>query len=114
VLAAGPGLARGPALLRLAWRAKRAGDHERAASLWVEAGEAGEVEGWRELAVHHEHRSRELAQALDAVGRGLALVEPLAARDRRAFHQAEGLLRRRRRLQRKAARREAETSRARS
>jgi hypothetical protein len=113
VLAAGPGLARGPALLRLAWRAKRAGDHERAASLWAEAGEAGEVEGWRELAMHHEHRSRDLARALDAVGRGLALVEPLAGRDRRAFHQAEGLLRRRRRLQRKAARREAETSRAR-
>ena len=30
-LAAGPGVVRGPALLRLAWRAKRAGDHERAA-----------------------------------------------------------------------------------
>ena len=58
--------------------------------------------------MHHEHRSRELAQALDAVERGLALVEPLAARDRRAFHQAEGLERRRRRLHRKAARRAAE------
>jgi uncharacterized protein len=100
-LAAGPGVVRGPALLRLAWRAKRAGDHERAARLWAEAGEAGEVEGWRELAMHHEHRSRELELALAAVDRGLDLVEPRARDDRRAWHQAEALFRRRRRLERK-------------
>jgi uncharacterized protein YprB with RNaseH-like and TPR domain len=104
-LAAGSDLVRGPALLRLAWRAKRAGEYERAARLWAEAGEAGEVEGWRELAIHHEHRSRELPRALEAVERGLALVEPHASRDRRAWHQAEGLVRRRRRLQRKQSRR---------
>src|SRR4029450_10872553 len=39
-LAAGSELVRGPALLRLAWRAKRAGEYERAAELWAEAGEA--------------------------------------------------------------------------
>jgi len=97
-------LVRGPALLRLAWRAKRAGEHERAAALWAEAGEAGEVEGWRELAMHHEHRTRELDRALAAVERGLALVEPLAHDDGRAWHQAEALFRRRRRLQRKRGR----------
>jgi uncharacterized protein len=102
-LAAGSDAVRGPSLLRLAWRAKRAGEYERAAELWTAAGEAGEVEGWRELAIHHEHRSRELQRALEAVERGLALVEPLVERDRRAWHQAEGLARRRRRLERKQA-----------
>jgi hypothetical protein len=104
-LAAGSDAVRGPALLRLAWRAKRAREYERAAELWAEAGEAGEVEGWRELAMHHEHRTRSFDRALEAVERGLALVEPLAERDRRAWHQAEGLVRRRRRLKRKQSRR---------
>ena len=103
-LAAGSELVRGPALLRLAWRAKRAGDYERAAELWAEAGEAGEVEGWRELAMHHEHRSRSFDRALEAVERGLALVEPLAEGDRRAWHQAEALVRRKRRIRRKQQR----------
>jgi len=103
-LAAGSELVRGPALLRLAWRAKRAGEYERAAELWAEAGEAGEVEGWRELAMHHEHRSRSFDRALEAVERGLALVEPLAERDRRAWHQAEALVRRKRRIRRKQQR----------
>jgi len=103
-LAAGPGAVRGPALLRLAWRAKRAGEHERAALLWAEAGEAGEVEGWRELAMHHEHRSRDLEEALAAVERGMRLVEPARHHDRRAWHQAEAFERRRQRLRRKQAR----------
>jgi uncharacterized protein len=99
------GSLRGPALLRLAWRAKRAGDGERAASLWTEAGEAGEVEGWRELAMHHEHRTRDLDAALAAVERGLRLVAGRRQRDLRSWHQAEGLERRRERLLRKRARR---------
>lgn len=100
----GPGPLRGPALLRLAWRAKRAGDHNRAAALWSEAGEAGEAEGWRELAMHHEHRTRDLDEALAAVERGLALVRAESHRDVRAWHQAEGFERRRRRLVRKKKR----------
>ncbi len=106
-LAAGFGSAdvRGPALLRLGWRAKRAGDHERAAALWAEAGEAGEAEGWRELAMHHEHRSRDLEQALAAVEHGMRLVEAAARHDRRAWHQAEAFERRRQRLRRKQVRR---------
>jgi len=100
----GPGALRGPALLRLAWRAKRAGEPERAAVLWMEAGGAGEPEGWRELAMHHEHRTRDLDEALAAVERGLALVAPLRQRDVRSWHLAEGFERRRDRLLRKKAR----------
>jgi hypothetical protein len=100
----GPGALRGPALLRLAWRAKRAGEAERAAALWSEAGEAGEPEGWRELAMHHEHRTKDLDRALAAVERGLALVAPLRQRDVRSWHHAEGFERRRDRLLRKKAR----------
>ena len=100
----GPGALRGPALLRLAWRAKRAGEPERAAALWSEAGGAGEPEGWRELAMHHEHRTRDLDEALAAVERGLALVAPLRQRDVRSWHLAEGFERRRDRLLRKKAR----------
>jgi uncharacterized protein YprB with RNaseH-like and TPR domain len=99
----GAGELRGPALLRLGWRAKRAGDFERAAALWEEAGEAGEVEGWRELAMLREHRTRDLDAALVAVERGLALLEG-RRHDLRSWHQAEGLERRRERLGRKRAR----------
>jgi uncharacterized protein YprB with RNaseH-like and TPR domain len=104
-LALDPGALRGPALLRLAWRAKRAGDRERAAGLWAEAGEAGEVEGWRELAMHHEHRRRDLDAALLAVERGKELVEGARGQDARAWHLAEALERRRQRLLRKKNRR---------
>ncbi len=97
----GPGALRGPVLLRLAWRAKRAGEHDRAAALWAEAGEAGEVEGWRELAMHHEHRARDVAQALVAVERGMRMVEPHRGRDVRASHLAQGFERRQERLLRK-------------
>jgi tetratricopeptide (TPR) repeat protein len=101
----GPGGLRGPTLLRLAWRAKRAGDDARAAELWLAAGEAGQVEGWRELAMYHEHRTRQLDEALAAVARGLELVGPESHRDVRAWHQAEGFERRHRRLLRKKERR---------
>jgi tetratricopeptide (TPR) repeat protein len=101
----GPGALRGSVLLRLAWRAKRAGEHDRAVALWAEAGEAGEVEAWRELAMHHEHRARDFLQALAAVERGLLLVEPHRHRDVRAWHLAEGFERRQQRLLRKSARR---------
>jgi uncharacterized protein YprB with RNaseH-like and TPR domain len=98
-----PGPLRGQALLRLAWRAKRAGDTARAACLWAEAGEAGQVEGWRELAMHHEHRTRDLDAALSAVERGLRLVGDPGSANVRSWHQARGLERRRARLLRKRA-----------
>ncbi len=99
----GAGDLRGKVLLRLAWRAKRAGEHERAARLWTAAGEAGETEGWRELAMHHERRTNDLERALEAVERGMALVEPLRQRDLRSWHVAEGFERRRARLLRRKA-----------
>jgi hypothetical protein len=55
--------------------------------------------------MHHEHRTKDLAGALAAVARGLALVGPESHRDVRAWHQAEGFERRQRRLMRKMARR---------
>jgi len=102
-LTLGAGELRGKALLRLAWRAKRARRYDRAAALWMEAGEAGEAEGFRELAMHHEHRARDLDAALDAVERGLRLVEDEG--DVRSWHMAEGFRRRRERLLRKRVRR---------
>ena len=101
-LDAGP--LRGQALLRLAWRAKRRGEHERALALWDEAGRAGEVEAWRELAMHHEHRARDYDRALEAVARGLALLDGTRQREVRAWHLADGFERRRERLLRKKRR----------
>jgi uncharacterized protein YprB with RNaseH-like and TPR domain len=90
------------ALLRLAYRAKRAGDFGGAILLWREAGEEGEAEAFRQLAMHHEHRERDLEAARAATERGLRLVaERREPRDRRL---ADGFERRRRRLLRKLAR----------
>lgn len=102
-VALGAGKLEGPALLRLGARAKRAGDFERAAGLWAEAGKVGEAEGWRELAMHHEHRTRDLEAALAAVTEGLRLVE--GSRDVRSWHLQEGFRHRLHRLGRKQARR---------
>ena len=101
-VALGAGGLRGSALLRLGMRAKRAGDLERAAGLWEQAGEAGEVEAWRELAMHHEHRTHDLEAALRAVERGMCTI--LDARDGRSWHLREAFRHRRDRLRRKQAR----------
>ncbi|HVO11422.1 MAG TPA: ribonuclease H-like domain-containing protein [Vicinamibacteria bacterium] len=108
-LAAGAGAVRGPALVRLAWRAERSGRHQRALALWREAAEAGEPLALRQLAIHHEHRTRDYAAALAAVERGLALVEgddgsEVGRRDLRRSRLAEAFARRRKRLLRKASR----------
>jgi hypothetical protein len=66
------GTLRVPSLLALATRAKRAGDLATAVELWEQAAEAGDWLALRELAVHHEHRSRDLSAALVTVERGLA------------------------------------------
>jgi uncharacterized protein YprB with RNaseH-like and TPR domain len=76
-LESGDGALRLSALLRLAARLKRAGEHAAAAELWAEATEAGDLGALRELAIHSEHRTRDLAAALTAVERGL---EQVAAR----------------------------------
>lgn len=85
------------ALLRLASRLRKTGDHARAAALWREAAEAGDVGSLRALAIHHEHRLRDPAGALCWVEQGLAREGPLPAR------ALEDLRRRRARLLRKLA-----------
>jgi len=103
-LALDPGPLRGAALMRLAARARRAGEHATAAALWEEAAESGELLALRHLAVHHEHRSRELEAAREAVERGLRSLgreDPDEPRHRRL---AEDLRRRRDRIERKRAR----------
>jgi uncharacterized protein YprB with RNaseH-like and TPR domain len=99
-LDAGPGPHRGPALLRLAWRARRAADHDAAVALWEQAAAEGELEAWRALAIHHEHRSRDVPAALHAVGRGLALLAR-SDDDPRGRRIAERFKRREARLLRK-------------
>jgi uncharacterized protein YprB with RNaseH-like and TPR domain len=101
-LDAGPGPHRAPALLRLAWRARRAGDHATALSRWQQAAAEGDLEAWRALAIHHEHRSRDFDAALDAVARGLELLSG-ADDDPRARRIADGFRRREARLRRKQA-----------
>jgi hypothetical protein len=90
------------ALLRLAFRAKRSGDLEVAVGLWQEAAAEGAAEACRELAVHHEHRTRDLAAALLAAERGLVLVRAQAEPAQRRL--AEGFSQRRERIQTKIAR----------
>ncbi len=69
---AGP--VRVPALLRLAARAKRKREFSVALPLWEEAASSGDWWAVRELACHHEHRSRDLEKALALVDRGLDQV----------------------------------------
>jgi uncharacterized protein YprB with RNaseH-like and TPR domain len=71
LLEAESGPVRLPALLRLAARAKRRREFQVALPLWEEAAEQGDWWAVRELACHHEHRSRDLHKALELVDRGL-------------------------------------------
>jgi tetratricopeptide (TPR) repeat protein len=91
---------RGPALLRLAWRAKRAQDWPAAIAYWEQAAEAGEIEALRELAMHYEHRARDFAAAQHAVQRGLLLLKG-TAHDPRSERLIEGFRRRAQRVDRK-------------
>ncbi len=83
-------------LVRLAARAKRSGDHDSAADLWGEAAAAGNPRAWRELAVHHEHRTRDLHAALAAAEKGLGAIP-----ERDLPRLAADLRRRRERLRRR-------------
>ena len=62
-------------LLRLAARAKRGGDHAAAVELWEQAAAEGDWWALRELAVHHEHRARDLEAALGVVQQALERLE---------------------------------------
>jgi uncharacterized protein YprB with RNaseH-like and TPR domain len=91
---------RGPALLRLAWRAKRARDWSAAVAYWEQAAETGEIEALRELAMHHEHRTRDLISAQHAAERGLLLLSSCSD-EPRAGRLVDGFRRRLQRIGRK-------------
>jgi uncharacterized protein YprB with RNaseH-like and TPR domain len=103
LLAQGPGPVRTASLLRLAARAKKAGQVEAAVAYWEEAAQSGDWLALRELALHHEHRSRDLPAALSAVENGLGRLDgehgPGTRRAVQDFH------RRRQRLLAKLSRR---------
>jgi len=80
-------------LLRLAARAKRDGDHEAAVELWEQAAAGGDWWALRELAVHHEHRARNLEAALGVVQRALEALEDQSSP---TFHRVAADFRRRR------------------
>jgi len=75
LLAQAPGPVRTASLLRLAARAKKAGQMETAVAYWEEAAQSGDWFALRELALHHEHRSRDLPAALSAVENGLGRLD---------------------------------------
>jgi len=103
---------RASALLRLAIRCRRAGDHAAAAELWRAAADEGVDAALRELAVHHEFRSRDLTAALGVVDEGLGRVR--GAGDPRSRRLRDDLGKRRSRLVAKLARRQARRSKGRA
>lgn len=98
-VAHGQGPLRNAALLGLAARSKRARDWSEAAGLWAAAAEAGEPLAMHELAIHHEHRTRDLEAALRVVDRALDVLD--RRDDPRAQRLLAGFWRRRERLIRK-------------
>ncbi len=100
---AGAGTLQVAALLRLAARMKRAGDHVEAAELWRVAANAGSHEALRELSIHHEHRTRDWPAALGLVEEALNRLTGEGHPTPRRL--AKDLSRRRERLLGKLARR---------
>ncbi|HVQ30939.1 MAG TPA: ribonuclease H-like domain-containing protein [Vicinamibacteria bacterium] len=98
----GKGPLRNAALLGLAARSKRARDFGEAAGLWAAAAEAGEPLAMHELAMHHEHRTRDLDAALGVVDRALDVLD--GRDDPKARRMAQDFWRRRARLVRKQGR----------
>ena len=98
------------ALLRLARRKRRAGDHAAAAELWEEAARTGDWRARRALAIYHEHRSRDLLTALAVVEEGLAELRAIGGGVPPGLGRvASDLHRRRHRLLAKRARTPAAT-----
>lgn len=99
VVEEGAGTLRVDSLRRLAGRAKRARDHAAALPLWQQAAEEGDWWALRELAIHHEHRTRDLAAAQAAADEALRRAD-----GRVSSRLRDDLLRRRERVRRKRAR----------
>lgn len=97
-----PGGLEAPVLMRLGYRVKRRGDHTAAAKLWERAARQGECRAFRELALYHERRRRDLDAALEVVENGLSQLDPSEPCCRRT---GSDLSRRRARLLARIARR---------
>lgn len=104
VLASAASPVRNASLLRMAERARRSGELGQAVEWWREAAEHGDWLGLRNLAIHHEHRSRDLEAALGLVEQALSGGEPRPPN----WKAAADLRRRRERLKRKLGKRPAE------
>ena len=96
VVEEGAGPLRLDSLRRLAGRAKRARDHEAALPLWQQAAEEGDWWALRELAIHHEHRTRDLPAAQRAAEEALRRAE-----GRVSARLRDDLVKRRERVRRK-------------
>lgn len=59
---------------RLSAHFKRAKDFDRAVAIWREMSDANELVSFRELAIHYEHRAKDIARALVFAEEGLALA----------------------------------------
>jgi uncharacterized protein YprB with RNaseH-like and TPR domain len=88
-------------LLRLASRARGRRDHSELVALLTQAAELGDWRAWRGLAVHHEHRTRDLQAALDATDEAMRCLDRLDSGPG-LRHGRDDLVRRRRRLVRKS------------
>ncbi len=90
---------RAAALVHLALRAKRSGDHDDGPGPLDPGGRVGGLVAMRELAMLLEHRVKDVDEALRLTERGLGLAA--ASRDPRARRLERDLERRRERLVRK-------------
>jgi uncharacterized protein YprB with RNaseH-like and TPR domain len=70
----GEGAVRVRSLLEIAARSRRAGDLDAAVAHWQAAVDEGSPDAARQLAVHLEHRARDLEAALRVAEQGLALA----------------------------------------
>ena len=99
-----PSIWRDEALFRLAALHKRDGRHDLAEPLWLEAARrprGSPLPPVIELAKHHEHRTKDLARALDFADRALAIAARVTRPGSPGDRALDALLHRRARIARK-------------